>query len=736
MGSENLSLNWNNIRPINGDQKEGFEEFVTQLARMEKIQGAKRFIRKGTPDAGVECYWILEDDSEYAWQAKYFTSSLNSSQWSQIDASVETAIEAHPNLTKYIIAIPINPADDKRPERKSLQIKWDEHVQKWQTLAETKKRAIQFIPWWSSDLINILQRRKNIDIISFWFNSDFLSDNWFNRHVDKSIADLQQRYTPELNYRMPIEKIFDGIAGDEKFIKQLFQALDPLLSEINGLTIRDGNENYSKNIKEMKEYAKILETEYNTIKDSSIEYYGFNRITDICKQIDLKISTINNNILDTATRETKGNDINFYSDHKYIIAKIRSLLFDFDDFINGTIVKLFNRPCLLIYGKAGIGKSHLLGDIVTIRKLEGKHSLLLLGQQFNTNESPTTQMLKNLDLGCSFDELLTALSCRAQIEKNRLIIFIDAINEGKGKEFWPDYFNGFLTKIAQYPWLGLVFTIRDTYLDIIKKNIENVENKLLRYEHTGFSQDEYNAVKMFFSFYGIEQPSNPLLNPEFQNPLFLKMYCISLRARNLTRVPEGFQGMSELIDTYINFINDSLWKPKRFDYSKSNNLVLHSVNAIIKYMVENNTRRILFETAIEIIEDTVTKYITIKGKFLDELISEGIFSKNLMREKNGYNEYIYFTYERIADHSICKFLIDSSSNLEEDLKTGGKIYYFLTNSKKYLYINSVLLEALAIQLPEKTGKEIYNFLDIREFPEIVGAFIESLNMEEVRYYHR
>ena len=725
MGIENLNLNWNNIRPINGDQKEGFEEFVTQLARMEKIQGAKRFIRKGTPDAGVECYWILEDDSEWAWQAKYFTSSLNSSQWSQIDSSVKTAIESHPNLAVYIIATPINPADGKKDGEQSLQNKWDIHKQQWQELARIKGKTIQFIPWWSSDLINILQKRENIDIIHFWFNSDFLSDDWFNRHIEKSIADLQQRYTPKLNYRMPIVKIFDGIARDEKFAKQFFEALDPLLLEINDLAIWDENDDYRKNVKEIKEYAKILETEYNTIIDSSIEYYGFKRMTEICKQIYSKISTINN-LLDTATRETKGNDINIYDNYKYTIAKIRSLLFDFEDFINSIIIKLFNQPCLLIYGKAGIGKSHLLGDIVTLRKDEGKYSLLILGQQLNTTESPEVQILKNLDMDCSFDELLTALSCRAQIEKNRVIIFVDAMNEGKGKEFWPDYFNGFLTKIALYPWLGLVFTIRDTYLDTIKKNIEYVKNKLLRYEHTGFSQDEYNAVKMFFSIYGIEQPSNPLLNPEFQNPLFLKMYCESLKSKKLTKMPDGFHGISELIDTYINTINDSLWEPKRFDYSRSNNLVLRSVNAIIKYMVEKNTRRVLFGTAIEIVEDIVTKYITIKGKFLDELISEGIFSKNLMREENGYNEYIYFTYERIADHSICKFLIDSSRSLEEDLKTGGKIYHFLKNSKKFLYFNSVLLEALAIQLPEKTSMEIYNFLDVREFPEIIEAFIESL----------
>jgi hypothetical protein len=715
MRIDNLSLNWNNIRPINGDQKEGFEEFVAQLARIEKIQGAKRFIRKGTPDAGVECYWILEDDSEWAWQAKYFTSYLGGSQWSQINESVKTAIESHPNLAVYIIALPINPADDRKAGRQSLQNKWDSHKQKWQEIAKDKGRTILFTPWWSSDLISILQKRENIDIIRFWFNSDFLSDDWFNKHIKKSVADLQQRYTPELNYQMPIVNIFDGIAKDKKFAKQLFEALDPLLLEINNLTIRDENDDNNKNIKEVKEYAKVLETEYKTIVESSIEYYDFNRITEICNKIQSKLYYFN----------YKNND------RRYVVTKIIYLLSDFQEFINSVTVKLFTQPYLLIYGEAGIGKSHLMGDIVTLRKSEGKHSLLLLGQQFNTNENPITQILKNLDLDCSFGELLTALSCRAQIEKNRLIIFIDAMNEGKGKEFWPDYFNGFLTEIAQYPWLGLVFTIRDTYLDIIKKNIEFIGNRLLLYEYKGFSQDEYNAVKMFFSFYGIEQPSNPLLNPEFQNPLFIKMYCESLKSKKLTRIPDGFQGISELIDTYINSINDSLWEPKRLNYSRTNNLVLRAINTVIKYMVENKTRWVPFETALEIVESIVTKYVTIKGKFLDELISEGVFSKNLMGERNRNNEYIYFTYERMADHLISKFLIDSSSNLEEDMKSSGHIYQFLTNSEDFPSINSGLVESIAILLPEKTGKEIYEILDITKFPEIGDAFIKSLKWRKL-----
>ena len=61
MARENLD--WHGIRPLTGSRNKGFEELCAQLARAESPADAK-FIRKGTPDAGVECYAILNDGAE------------------------------------------------------------------------------------------------------------------------------------------------------------------------------------------------------------------------------------------------------------------------------------------------------------------------------------------------------------------------------------------------------------------------------------------------------------------------------------------------------------------------------------------------------------------------------------------------------------------------------------------------------------------------------------------------
>ena len=125
-----MNLDWKAIRSLNGSQAEGFEELCAQLARAELPSDAK-FERKSVPDAGVECYCVQPDGTEWGWQAKYF-DSLGSSQWSQLDHSVKTALDKHPALVRYFVCVPMDRPDARIEGQKSAMQRWDEHVEKWQ----------------------------------------------------------------------------------------------------------------------------------------------------------------------------------------------------------------------------------------------------------------------------------------------------------------------------------------------------------------------------------------------------------------------------------------------------------------------------------------------------------------------------------------------------------------------------------------------------------------------------
>ena len=125
-----MTLNWANLQSLEGSQQDAFEELCCQLARSETPENAK-FIRKGNPDAGVECFSVLADDTEWGWQAKFFKQSLTSSQWGQLDRSVKSALDAHPRLVRYFVCMPRKRADGRRPGIKTEMQKWDDHVAKW-----------------------------------------------------------------------------------------------------------------------------------------------------------------------------------------------------------------------------------------------------------------------------------------------------------------------------------------------------------------------------------------------------------------------------------------------------------------------------------------------------------------------------------------------------------------------------------------------------------------------------
>src|SRR4051812_10615015 len=121
-----IVLDWNAIRPLNGSRADGFEELCCQLARRDRPPGST-FERKGTPDAGVECYAVLSDGTEWAWQAKYF-DTLGPVQWPRLDKSVSTALDAHPTLVRYFVCIPLDRADARKEDQDSAKDKWDDRV--------------------------------------------------------------------------------------------------------------------------------------------------------------------------------------------------------------------------------------------------------------------------------------------------------------------------------------------------------------------------------------------------------------------------------------------------------------------------------------------------------------------------------------------------------------------------------------------------------------------------------
>ena len=160
-------------------------------------------------------------------------------------------------------------------------------------------------------------------------------------------------------------------------------------------------------------------------------------------------------------------------------------------------------------------------------------------------------------------DFVGALECVAQAANARVLVMIDALNEGAGRTIWPDHMSAFLKLIASSPWIAVAVSVRSSYEELVLP--ASVIETATRVTHEGFADHEYDASKTFFKHYGIELPSTPLLAPEYRSPLFLKSICLGLQAAGHTRLPRGFHGITQVFQLYTGAINSRLAKSLDFD---------------------------------------------------------------------------------------------------------------------------------------------------------------------------
>ncbi|MDE5424584.1 AVAST type 2 anti-phage system protein Avs2 [Raoultella ornithinolytica] len=560
-----------------------------------------------------------------------------------------------------------------------------------------------------------------------------LSDDWLNEKSSQAIADLGGRYTPELNVKLEIAKIFDGLGRTNNFSEIFYSYIDSFLITGNKLHSCDV---ISSQLSEIDRPLREIANIYQEINFSKLDEIPINKFNNYVFSCQTAIGGAESILWELLEKSEQAGETKHYSDkYSSTLRVLRELDYACNDlltFINSKTVKLANNPFLLLEGKAGIGKSHLLADVIKNRIVSGYPSLLILGQQLTSDESPWSQIFKRLQLKITSREFLEKLNLYGKKTGKRVLVFIDAINEGSGNKFWNDNINSFVDEIRRFEWLGLIMSVRTTYRNVTISH-ENVErNNFEIHEHIGFQNVELEAVSLFYDYYSIERPSSPNLNPEFKNPLFLKLLCEGIKKNGLTKVPVGFNGISNILNFLVEGVNKSLASPRKYAFDPSFPLVKDALNEIIKFKLEIGSNSISLKDAHSVVQSVVNDYVADKN-FLSALIDEGLLTKGIVRnDDNSTEEVVYVAFERFDDHLTVKFLLDDIENIENEFKSDGRLKSYFHDECDF-YINSGIVEALSIQLPEKYGKELYEFLPkFSNNHKLLEAFIDSLIWRDIK----
>jgi len=711
---------WAKLRTFQGSQQTAFEELCCQLARRDPVPDGARFTRKGAPDAGVECYWLLPDGTEHAWQAKFFLSVPGTAQWQQLKDSFSTAVAKHPRMKRYVVCVPLDRADPRVKDQTSFANKWDGFAVWCGGQAAGRNVKVEY--WGNSEIFDRLSRQEHQGRYQFWFDSERFTAEWFRQRLDEAVANAGDRYSPALNIDLHIGRAIDGLGRTERFWRRFTQ---------RAVRLRNKWSEHLPSWKlpgESEAYANLM-AEFNRLNPEPAANLDFSRMEGAIRAARNALVPAWEEARRMWAEEEQGKEKDKYT-HSRSSSDLRRALRDVEDaldellgFVTGPEGRTADRNAALVTGRAGAGKTHLFCDAALHRLKEDQPSLLLLGEGIQKGEA-WMQVIRNLGLTMSRDEFLGALDAAAEAAGCRLILFIDALNEGAGLEVWRDQLTGFLTALRPFPSVVVALSVRDLYESrVIPAQLD--EARLPRVEHEGFVEKTEEATRRFFQHFEIALPDHPILNPEFGTPLFLKLFCTALRRRQVKVVPKGLSGITSIFSFFLSATNEKL--AERLDYDPAQDAVGRAVKELANAMGRSGADSVPLEEARTILGQILptTGY---QRSLLHQLCSEGILQRSLLRDwdTDAKTEIVRFAYQRLSDHMIVAAILTQSTDEEGKPDLGEKSAFGrLLRTDTYWQFSS-WFEALAIQLPERFGLELSDVEHSLDAELEENAFLASL----------
>jgi len=587
--------------------------------------------------------------------------------------------------------------------------------------------AVEFAYLGESALLGALMLPGQAGHAYYWFNATVLTPQWFAETVDRAIAGAGERYTPEIHVALPVAAAFDGLGRTPTFQARLRAALREIRDRRTfggrGLPTGPGDDPAIRaSLSECERLLDDVDRQVMAAELADTAPIPFDAIAVACREAAALLwdaSTV-------MRAKGRGRDVGpvgsvggrpdgyAWQEAAWQLERVATAVVALATLAEGEAAALVNVGALLLTGEPGSGKTHLLCDVAQARCRVGWPTIVLLGQCF-TRDEPWVRILRELDLDCTAEQFLAALNVAAETTNARALIMIDALNEGDGPDLWPDRLGQFLQKVRRWPRIGVAFSCRTSYVDVtVPAGLD--ASRLVRVEHEGFAGHEYDAAKTFFAHYGLRLPDFPLLLPEYRNPLFLKLMCRGLSVRGAMTMVRGTTGITTLFAGFLDAVDKRLATRDRCDYAPSQRLAREAVGIMAAEMVARNSQSVPLDVARDLVDALLPDRPWSRSLF-NGLLTEGVLMRERMYRRDG-EEVVLFAYQRLGDHSQARIMCE-----QNDADTIAHVCARLATMGRRA---SGLLEALAIQLPERFGRELHEFVPDDRLDVIAEAFLTSL----------
>lgn len=388
------------------------------------------------------------------------------------------------------------------------------------------------------------------------------------------------------------------------------------------------------------------------------------------------------------------------------LREVISIISSIERLLDISLMNNARNQAILITGKGGMGKTHLLCDIVHDFIEKDIPAVLLLGDMFKGNNTVDNVIINWFQKEETIENFFAWLNEYGNQNNVYIPVCIDAINEVAYASYWNSNLPLIIAKAEAYSNIKIIVSCRSIYLEEYLD--EEKIGGMLQVPHNGFEEMEVEALGSFCEYYGVNITYDTTCVPEFMNPLFLKMLCeIAIEKEDKTVVVEDIQ---MLMEEFFDVKNKIISKYYLEYFSVKDKVVSLALNAITQYMIDND-RYSMSWYELRIIIAKVLDGFGIKEKtagFIKLLISE-----NLLREAAEKGTEITFAYQKFYEYLYAQKYAD----------IGIEIIVKAVEDKK---ITLGTLEMIQIMFLRNTKEEFISRIGDKIHSEAVETFMSGL----------
>ncbi|WP_461548819.1 hypothetical protein [Sphaerotilus sulfidivorans] len=722
-----LSLDFKHIREHRGTQNSGFEELCCQLAALEDPATGSRFLRKGPgADQGLECYRTYADGHEVGWQAKYFIHGFDDGQVGDLADSLKRALSAHPQLTTFVLCLPIDLRDNQSGRKASEVQRYERWCKKSIEDAAAKGRTIEIDLWSASSIGERLGRDDPAysGRARYWFDTVKFSSAWFRDKLDVQRHNLGERYSPESHVELPIQQALQALARNPELLAVPTTWAAEITYKMDSAVGSLSREKLSSAADLVRQACEPLLQSLGAppaALEASVPLESWAAMaTAAIGSVSEALTEVEDKVPEKCRYMPRKDLFDLYSAVEQVREELASERW-----------RLMNKRELVISGPGGIGKSHLIADFGHKQLKAGRPFVLVLSGSLTDGE-PWEQIRGQLDLAqVTTADFLGAFDAAAEAAGCRAVLAIDALNERHGIALWETRLPGFIRLVQKFPRLALVLTVRSTYFRFLPlKDLERVA-------HPGFAGHAGAAAKAYLNRRGIARPSSPNLAREFENPLFLRTCCEYLDTQGLKQLPKGMDGVTAIFDFYLTAVADKVQRelkliPELRIPRKALDQFLEACAA------HGDGGSLSMDDTIKLLEGIHNSGGYTDRSLFSAFMSEGVLTQDVEWQTGGtQREIVRFTFERLSDHLRAKRLIGQidRADIKGSFHRAPLVAYF-EPFESWQFAG--VIEALAVQLPEMFGLELFDVLpkEALDQPSLCDAFENSLAWRSPKAYTR